>query len=609
MDIHLGSDAVGRPIIIPEKALATHLHILGSTGTGKSKALEHIIRQLIIEKQGMCLIDPNGALYNDVVRWCAACGWPRRIHLLNPHMQGWGFGFNPFQGSADASVRVDASIVACAQVFGGEDMDAKPRLVRILRTVFMALIANGLTLADALLLLEAERGQELRSMLELAIDDPIAAQSLRELTLMRHREFTEMTESTLNRLTAFLAPPTVRRIVSQQTGIDFLKCMNDGDIVLLNLNPGHTMSEQNARLLGTLFVNALFANARMRGTGKRPFYLIVDEAYRYLTEDVEKILDEGRKFGLHLILAHQRIGQLEAAGENILSAVMGMARTKIVFGGLTPEEAEMVESYLFMGTYDLQRVKARITNPVTVRHELMLLANRSRSLGTSFGTSESSSESLSDGAGFGVISGDSHSVSASRTAATSATEGYDPNDEDQEAQTATRGQSDIYGMSISRSASRSTSANISRSRGTSQSHATSWSQSESESNGLSESLRPIVEERATQSYSLQEQRYERAAEIRNLKQRHAIVKLPDSGAVSFKTATIVEQAASAERILRFNRQMLEASDATRPIAEIEQEIIARTRALAAKVASQVLIEDVPFGETATLPARRRITAK
>jgi Type IV secretion-system coupling protein DNA-binding domain len=609
MDIHLGSDATGRAVIIPEKALATHLHILGSTGTGKSKALEHIIRQLIIEKRGLCLIDPNGALYNDVVRWCAACGWPRRIHLLNPHMQGWGFGFNPFQGSADASVRVDASIVACAQVFGGEDMDAKPRLVRILRTVFMALIANGLTLADALLLLEAERGQELRSMLELAIDDPIAAQSLRELTLMRHREFTEMTESTLNRLTAFLAPPTVRRIVSQQSGIDFLKCMNDGDIVLLNLNPGHTMSEQNARLLGTLFVNALFASARTRGTGKRPFYLIVDEAYRYLTEDVEKILDEGRKFGLHLILSHQRIGQLEAAGENILSAVMGMARTKIVFGGLTPEEAEMMESYLYMGTYDLQRVKSRITNPVTVRHELMLLANRSRASGTSFGTSDSSSESISDGAGFGVTSGDSQSVSASRTAATSASESYDPDDEDQVAQTATRGQSDSYGMSVSRSASRGTSANISRSRGTSQSHGTTWSQSESESNGLSESLRPILEERATQTYSLQEQRYERAAEIRNLKQRHAIVKLPDAGAVAFKTATIVEQVASAERIRHFNRQMLEASDATRPIADIEQEIMTRTRALAAKVASQVLIDDVQFGETATLPARRRITAK
>ena len=126
---------------------------------------------------------------------------------------------------------------------------------------------------------------------------------------------------------------------------------------------------------------------------------------------------------------------------------------------------------------------------------------------------------------------------------------------------------------------------------------------------MSEALRPILEERATQTYSLQEQRYERAAEIRNLKQRHAIVKLPDAEAVSFKTATIVEQVASSERIRQFNRRMLEASDATRPIADIEQEIMARTRALAAKVERQVLIDDAPFGETATLPARRRIAAE
>ena len=194
-----------------------------------------------------------------------------------------------------------------------------------------------------------------------------------------------MTESTLNRLTAFLAPPSVRRIVSQAARHRFLECMNRGDIILLNLNPGHTMSEQNARLLGTLFVNALFANARTRGVGKRPFYLVVDEAYRYLTEDVEKILDEGRKYGLHLVLAHQRIGQLEAAGENILSAVMGMARTKIVFGGLTPEEAEIMESFLYMGTYDLQRVKPELTTPVTTRHEVVWLRNPAARTATSYG--------------------------------------------------------------------------------------------------------------------------------------------------------------------------------------------------------------------------------
>ena len=44
-----------------------------------------------------------------------------------------------------------------------------------------------------------------------------------------------------------------------------------------------------------------------------------------------------------------------------------MARTKIVFGGLTPEEAAEMEGYLFMGTYDMERVKTSITSPVARR--------------------------------------------------------------------------------------------------------------------------------------------------------------------------------------------------------------------------------------------------
>ena len=119
----------------------------------------------------------------------------------------------------------------------------------------------------------------------------------------------------------------------------------------------------------------------------------------------------------------------------------------------------------------------------------------------------------------------------------------------------------------------------------------------------------MIEERATQTYSLQEQRYEQAARIRTLKQRHAIVKLPDADAVSFTTATIVEQVASPDRIRAFNRRMLDASPYTRPIADIEHEVITRTRALDLRVAQNTNADEPPtFGEPATLPARRRVAA-
>lgn len=52
---------------------ATHLFVCGSTGTGKSKLLEHLIRQDIIawhkSKCGVLVIDPHGTLYDSLMSW------------------------------------------------------------------------------------------------------------------------------------------------------------------------------------------------------------------------------------------------------------------------------------------------------------------------------------------------------------------------------------------------------------------------------------------------------------------------------------------------------------------------------------------------------------
>jgi hypothetical protein len=52
---------------------STHLYCCGSTGTGKSKMLEHLIRQDIQNwyktKCGALIIDPHGSLYNSLINW------------------------------------------------------------------------------------------------------------------------------------------------------------------------------------------------------------------------------------------------------------------------------------------------------------------------------------------------------------------------------------------------------------------------------------------------------------------------------------------------------------------------------------------------------------
>jgi hypothetical protein len=50
-------------------ATPLHGHELGMSGRGKSTFLTSRIRQDIIEGRGVCVIDPHGQLYEDLVRW------------------------------------------------------------------------------------------------------------------------------------------------------------------------------------------------------------------------------------------------------------------------------------------------------------------------------------------------------------------------------------------------------------------------------------------------------------------------------------------------------------------------------------------------------------
>ena len=67
----LGFDGRGRRLNLADKDRKTHAHIIGSSGSGKSKFLEHLMRQDMQRRQGFCLIDPHGTLYDAVLDWAA----------------------------------------------------------------------------------------------------------------------------------------------------------------------------------------------------------------------------------------------------------------------------------------------------------------------------------------------------------------------------------------------------------------------------------------------------------------------------------------------------------------------------------------------------------
>ncbi len=557
--IRLGTRTGGKSVYLPERARATHMQVIGASGTGKTKFLENLIREDILAGNGLCLIDPTGNLYHDLVTWCETRGFLGRkpVVLFDPADPDWTFGFNPlnFAGgpNEDLSFSVDSMVKACATVWGGEDTDKTPLLKRCLRATFHVLAEQRLTLLEAVYLINPYDPTGLRRHLTRTIHDFIMQEQWDTFNPMKPREFQEQFSSTANRLLEFLASERIRRILGQRENtLSMRSVMDEGGMLLVNLSSGRSLSEANASLLGALLVNDLFLKARGRPKGSRPFYVYIDECSRFVSEDIGRILDEGRQFGLHLILAHQHLAQLKRAGEAVYGAVLTDARTKVVFGGLSPEDAEIMGDLLYMGELDFEEAKKSLIKPVVVGQEMIRLESaattrthgatdttgRTVSRGMSTTTTKTRGTSAGENASYGADTGDLPITPSIRRSWNSGTQAHQS-----------------VGKGTSESTAESTSRSVSESRG--------------ETTGWSESLASIYQERPTAVFSLEEQRHRKAAFLRNLCRQKAVIKMPERESVAFRATSVEFGVANAERVGRFKRDTFIRSAFVKPTKVVD----------------------------------------
>src|SRR5947199_8817578 len=106
MNLHVGYGADGRAIRLKPEERKTHMHVIGSSGSGKSKFLEWMMRGDLENRQGFCLIDPHGTLYQDVVNYCAHDGRNNNVILLNLSSPDKLIRFNPSHKSGSAHLTV-----------------------------------------------------------------------------------------------------------------------------------------------------------------------------------------------------------------------------------------------------------------------------------------------------------------------------------------------------------------------------------------------------------------------------------------------------------------------------------------------------------------------
>ena len=507
-----------RGIVLPYKYRQYHVHVLGQFGLGKSKFLEHLLRQDILEDQGLCLIDPHGSLYQAIVRWCVDRRMfeRRKIHLLDLSQPDVICGFNPLHLGAfsedEFAAAVNAMVKACAQVWGGEDMARTPRLQRVLRILFHALAERELTLAESLHLLNPVR--EERDYL-IQTRDPVVADDWHYLSNLQPHTYAEQVESARNRLGSFLHNPAVRATVGQQARVlDLERIMDDGEVLLVNLN---SPDPEAARVVGSLMVSDFYVRARRRTPDvSRPFYLYLDEATQFFNSDIEGIVTELRKFGLWLIASHQNLGQLERAGDSVYSSVMQIPN-RIAFGGLPMDDLEYLTRWMFLGEIDYQKAKEKMYRPVVVDYVLERLQSASSTAGHSSASGTTSSRGTTE-----TVNDEGEVISTSESSIMATMDGE--------------------------------------------------TESASETEGWSESYRPVLERLPTDLYSAEEQLIQFQVKLRDQKQRHCYAKLFGAPPVQVKVPWIDAPTIDAGYVSKQHAEQLSAGMFSRSRGEAVKSI-------------------------------------
>lgn len=312
-----------------------HFYVIGQTGTGKSSILQVMIRQDLKDGRGVCVIDPHGSLIEDIMPFI-----PREraddVIYFNPGDMERPIGLNLLEAETAEEkdmVALDAMNIMLKlfdeEVFG-------PRIQDYFR--------NG-----CLTLMDDPEGGALTDIVRLFTDDDFSRYKVskvknpivksfwvHQMAKTGAREKQEMIPYFAAKFGQFVTNAMMRNIIGQaKSGFDFFDVMQNGKILLINLSKGET-GEVNSKLLGLIMVAkiqmAALKRQKMPKEQRRDFFLYIDEFQNYVTESIEVILSEARKYRLSLNIAHQYLAQLE--GQDVKKGQRKVSLKDAVFGNV-----------------------------------------------------------------------------------------------------------------------------------------------------------------------------------------------------------------------------------------------------------------------------------
>lgn len=327
-DLHSGTPigtseyaGITYPVCIPPEPRSRSTHIIGKPGQTKSTTMARMVLDDIDKDMGVAVLDPHGDLVEALLYLIKEEHVERTIYL-NPGQGDYIPLWNPLKRDSGQSLsRTADDLVAAIKsiVTGWGD-----RLEHLLRHGLYALLQlPNSTLLDLsnLLRRKTNESNRLRKAILEIVDNETAYQFWMNDFDKYSNEALDPPKHKLSKL--LLSDTTISLMLSQPENlIDFRKIMDEGMILLVNLS---TIGPEVREILGCFMLSLLHLSALGRSNisieKRKQFHIHVDEAHRFLTETLEDLIAETRKFRVSLTLAHHYLSQFGTKKVDALSSV------------------------------------------------------------------------------------------------------------------------------------------------------------------------------------------------------------------------------------------------------------------------------------------------
>jgi len=353
-----------REIKLTDDDRRRHTYIIGQTGTGKSVIQLNMALQDIRNGKGVCFIDPHGDAVDELLQWVPK---ERAEDVVI---------FDPADTERPLAINMLEFDTPEQKTFViNEMMNIFDKLYDLKSTggpMFEQYMRNTMLL----MMEDPESGSTLLEVSKVLADEEFRRYKLSKTKTQVVKDFWEkeaekaggeaalanMVPYITSKLTTFIANDIMRPIVAQQkSSFNFREIMDNEKIILVKLSKG-LIGDINANLLGMVIIGkilmAALGRASMPVEQRKDFYLYIDEFQNFLTEGIQVILSEARKYKLCLTIAHQFIGQLVKDGDTrFKDAIFGNVGTKIAFRvGVEDAEIFAKEFSPVFGDYDVMNV-------------------------------------------------------------------------------------------------------------------------------------------------------------------------------------------------------------------------------------------------------------